>query len=103
MADSSNSPPNRVVSGQAEAMLRAALASPLPRFYSNSFINAATDSDIMTVFQGNGQPICIMNYSYTTAKSFMIALKRIIDAYEERHKVEIPAVGIDMGPTSPNV
>jgi hypothetical protein len=77
---------------QAQAVFQAALASPLPRFYANMFMNAGSDSDIMTVFQCNGQNVCVMNMSYVTAKTLAEALAELVTTYETRHKIAIPTM-----------
>lgn len=81
-----------VTADQARAMMQAALNAPIPRLYVNSFMNASTESDIMTILQCNGQNTCIMNFSYMTAKAWAIALTELVSDYERRHKLEIPAL-----------
>jgi hypothetical protein len=79
---------------QARLVLQAALNSPLPRFYVNSFINASSPVDILTVFQCNNQHVFIVNLSYTVAKTLANTLGNLVRDYEARHNLTIPVVGM---------
>lgn len=76
----------------ATAVVSQALRSPLPRFYTNSFVNAITDADIMTIFQSNGLSVCLINMNYTVAKSYVRALTAAIDVYEKKLNTKVPDI-----------
>lgn len=90
--DQTKSGPTPEEAARATAVLTQALRSPVPRFYANSFVNAITDADVMTIFQANGQSICIMNLNYTVAKAYMSALGTAIKAYEDKLKTQVPVI-----------
>jgi len=76
----------------ATAVLQQALRSPLPRFYANSFINALTDADVMTIFQANGQAVAILNMNYTVAKTLCNALSQAVGEYEKKFSTKVPDI-----------
>src|SRR5207253_3079366 len=84
---------DQITPEQGQAMIQAALNSPLPRFYANSFMQGATDSDIMTIFQCNGQNIFILNMSYVSAKTLANGLSELLEAYEARNRLIVPTIG----------
>jgi hypothetical protein len=77
---------------RATAVLTQALRAQSPRFYINSFINALTDVDIMTIAQCNGQTVCIFNMNYSVAKSLITALTAAIEGYEKKFNTKVPDV-----------
>jgi hypothetical protein len=79
---------------RAQQAINAALNSPLPRFYANSFISAGSPSDILTVFQCNGQNICTLNLNFITAKTLAISLTNMIADYEKNNNLTIPTMDI---------
>lgn len=80
---------------QAQAMLQQALRSPLPRIYANSFLNALTDADVLTIFQSNGQPVAILNMSYPVAKTLSAALAEAITEHEKKFNTSVPEIDFD--------
>jgi hypothetical protein len=54
----------------------------LPTFYFNSFQNAGGTADITTILQRNGKAVCVLNMSFTTAKTFSVLLGQIIASIE---------------------
>ncbi|HEX3665818.1 MAG TPA: hypothetical protein VHU23_11360 [Rhizomicrobium sp.] len=75
---------------EAAISIQSALVSPLPRLYVNSFMNAASDSDVISVLQCNGINIAVMNVSYTFAKTYARALMALVEEFEEKHKLKVP-------------
>lgn len=72
-------PPNEEMARQAQRdLLRSALEAPIPKFYCNGFINGNSAADVVTVLQVNGQPVAVLNMSFTVAKSLSIALGQAI-------------------------
>ncbi len=65
-----------------QQMLATALATALPRIYVNGFIIVQSLSDILVVSQTNGAASSILNMSFTTAKSFLSDLKRVVEHLE---------------------
>ena len=88
---------------RASAALQQALRSPIPRIYANSFLNALTDADVMTVFQSNGQPIALLNMNYTVAKSLANALSIAVREYEKKFNTNVPDIEIGTFPGSRNL
>jgi hypothetical protein len=88
---------------RATNVVTQALRAQLPRFYINSFINALTDADIMTIAQCNGQTVCILNMNYTVAKSLIAALTLAIEGYENKFHTKVPDVRLSTigSPDSP--
>jgi hypothetical protein len=92
MADADKDRQAAAEQARATALLQQALRTPLPRFYANSFINALTDADVMTIFQANGQAVAIVNMNYTVAKSFVNALSQAIEEYEKKFDTKVPII-----------
>lgn len=61
----------------------------VPAFYFNGFQNAAGTSDITSVLQLNGKPVCLLNMSFTTAKTMSVLLGQLIAAIETATGQEI--------------
>lgn len=76
----------------ARTTVTQALRSPLPRFYANSFVNVLSDADVLTIFQANGQSICMLNLSYGVAKTLADALHTAINEYEKKYQTKIPDI-----------
>jgi pyridoxal biosynthesis lyase PdxS len=92
---SSSSPSDaESASDAASHAIRAALRAPLPRFYANSFVNAVSDADIMTVLQCNGQNVCIFNFNYVLAKTYAKALIEAVAEYEKRNSLTVPVIDV---------
>ena len=60
-----------------------ALGSDVPRIYFNGFVNGFSSGDIMCVLERNGQPVGIMNMSYTVAKTLSASLAQLVGTLEE--------------------
>lgn len=70
--------------GQQQARLAAALAGNVPQVYFNGFVNALGTADLVAVLERNGQPVAVLNMSYTTAKTLARLLAQTIAQLEER-------------------
>ena len=55
----------------------------VPKLYVNGFINTLGTSDIMTILERNGEPIAVLNMSYTVAKTLATSLGEIVARLEE--------------------
>jgi hypothetical protein len=86
----------------ARATVAQALRSALPRFYANSFVNVLSDADVLTIFQSNGQSVCMMNLNYTVAKTLASALTSAVSEYEKKYNTSVPDIelAIAAGPTN---
>lgn len=67
----------------AEARLSAAMTSDVPRLYFNGFLNMLGTGDVLSVLERNGQPVAIINLSYTMAKTYSLALSELINNLEK--------------------
>jgi hypothetical protein len=67
----------------AEQRAQRAFDANVPQLYFNGFTNSATQADVFTVLERNGQPVAILNMSYTVAKTFAVSMNRIIAQFEE--------------------
>jgi hypothetical protein len=86
---------NATTPAQVQAALQGALNTPLPRFYVNSFINASTPNDILTIFQCNGQNLCVFNFGYVFAKTMAKALNGMVEDYEKRNQITVPIISVE--------
>ena len=66
------------------ARMGAALAAGLPTYYVNGFVNGLSPSDVITVLERNGQPVAILNMSYTLAKSLAQGLGGVVADLESK-------------------
>lgn len=60
-----------------------ALESDVPRIYFNGFVNGFSSGDIVCLMERNGQPVGIMNMSYTVAKTLSASLAQLVGSLEE--------------------
>jgi hypothetical protein len=60
----------------------AIVESDIPSYYFNGFQNGAGVADVTSVLQLNGKPICVLNMSFTTAKTLSVMLGQIITSIE---------------------
>lgn len=67
---------------QAQVRIKAALDAGVPQIYFNGFANALSTGDITTVLERNGQPVAILNMSFTVAKSMSVSLGGVVSALE---------------------
>lgn len=61
----------------------------VPSFYFNGFQNGAGNSDVTSVLQKNGRPVCVLNMSFTTAKTLSVLLGQLIAQIEAETGQEI--------------
>jgi len=61
------------------AEIEAAINNPdVPKIYSNSFACALGIGDSSILFKNGNKPVCLLNLSYTTAKTLAIKLQGLI-------------------------
>lgn len=66
-----------------------ALESDVPCIYFNGFVNGFSPGDIVCLMERNGQPVGIMNMSYTVAKTLSASLAQLVGTLEEASKQPI--------------
>lgn len=57
--------------------------SEIPKLYSNGFINAHGNGDVMILLQQNGKSIALLNLSFTMAKTLALKLGDVIKHIED--------------------
>ena len=62
---------------------------PIPRLYINGFLLAQSQSDVTMVALANGSPNSVINMSFTTAKSLMVELQKVVENLETSTNHEI--------------
>ena len=87
-------PPSEVDRRRQEQQqaVRAALMSPIPKFYANSFAVAQTSSDATLILMLNNQPIGSVNMSYISMKSLISDLARTVEKFETATKQKIKTI-----------
>lgn len=80
-----------VAPSQAELVerLERAKGSGVPNLYANGYVNLIGTGDVVMVLERNGDPVAILNVSYTVAKSLSRSLGLFIAQIEERSEREI--------------
>jgi hypothetical protein len=71
---------------QSTQRLHAALEANIPIIYANAFVCGLGTSDVIVGLERNGKPVAVLNLSYTSTKSFVVALSGIISQLEEISK-----------------
>jgi hypothetical protein len=66
----------------ADARMAKAIESGVPQIYANGFAATLTGSDAVIVLERVGQPVAILNLSYTMAKTLALALGRAVSDFE---------------------
>lgn len=69
--------------------IKKALESDCPRIYFNGFVNSIGSGDILIIAERNGQPVAVLNTSYTVAKSLSLMLNDLIQNLEGKMGVKI--------------
>lgn len=70
--------------GEVEAdRVGRALASDVPRIYFNGFVITLSTGDVACILERHGQPVGIINMSYTLAKTLSTSLTQTITSLEE--------------------
>lgn len=75
-----------------EQRIAASFAPDIPKIYFNGLVNAATNADIVCVLERNGIPVCVLNMSFTTAKTFAAGLGQAIANLEAQAGREIMTI-----------
>lgn len=55
----------------------------IPRLYCNGFVSITGSGDIAVILERNGDPVAIINLSYTLAKSLGINLLNTVSSFED--------------------
>lgn len=66
-----------------QARINAAFQSDVPKISFNSLITTLGTADVVVVLERNGQPVAVLNASYTVAKSLSVLLGNAIAQLEE--------------------
>ncbi|MBI2433660.1 MAG: hypothetical protein HYV26_12410 [Candidatus Hydrogenedentes bacterium] len=69
--------------------MAAAHNESVPKFYFNGFINALSNGDVVTVLTRNGQPVAVLNSSFTVAKTLSTKISEIIQDLETKTQAPI--------------
>src|SRR5688500_14554550 len=70
---------------EARACLERALSGPsVPKLYANGFSLGLGNADTWILFGRTGQPVALMNLSYTAAKTLHQKLGRLVAEFEAR-------------------
>lgn len=67
-----------------EERLARAIAANAPQIYFNGFASGLGNGDVNCVLERNGQPVAVLNMSFTLAKTLAVSLGSIISQVEER-------------------
>jgi len=69
----------------AQKQLQDGFALPSEfKLYANAFAAGSSQADVVVVFQKNGEPIAVVNMSYTIAKSLAVKLTDLMKDFEEK-------------------
>jgi len=68
---------------ELDARFFATLSAQVPSVYFNGFITKLSVGDITVALERNGTPACVLNMSYTVAKSLAFSLSQVIAQLEE--------------------
>ena len=80
-----DSAPKQVV----EDRIARAKAADVPKLYLNGFQTGLTNADVVLVGECNGEPVALLNMSFTTAKTLAIALSNTISMLESKSDREM--------------
>ena len=65
-------------------ILKIATSNPsIPKIYANGFTVGLTNADVAVVLQLSGQPVAILNISFTLAKTLAQKVGGVVSALEE--------------------
>ncbi|MGH8468850.1 MAG: hypothetical protein ACREVY_07705 [Gammaproteobacteria bacterium] len=67
-----------------QARINAAIQSDIPKINFNGIITLLGTGDVLVVLERNGQPVAVLNASYTVAKTLSVLLGNTIAKLEER-------------------
>jgi hypothetical protein len=68
---------------EADKRFAAARSSDVPAIYFNGFVTRLSTGDIAVALEQNGRPACMLNMSYTVAKTLSVSLSQAIARLEE--------------------
>jgi hypothetical protein len=69
--------------GTSQEILQTAINDPaIPKIYANGFISGVGNADSTLIFQLNGNPVMVLNLSYTTAKTLALKIGQMIKDIE---------------------
>ena len=65
-------------------LLKIARSDPsIPKIYANGFAVGLTNADVTIVLQLSGQPVALLNISFTLAKTLAQKVGGVVSAFEE--------------------
>lgn len=67
-----------------KVMIEAIQNTAIPKIYANGFVNALSNGDITIMLQRNGEPIAILNLSFTIAKTLSFKIASMVKDLEEK-------------------
>lgn len=73
----------------AQERMERAKAAGVPHIYFNGFTASLGTGDVVAVVERNGEPVAVLNLSYTIAKSVSAALGQVVAQLEDRAGREI--------------
>lgn len=77
-------PERRILKENKDEKFLEALKDPnIPKVYANGFMNALGNGDSTIVFQWNGNPVLVLNMSFTVSKTLALRLGKMIGDIEE--------------------
>ena len=65
-----------------DARIDEALASDAPKIYFNGYVNNLSTGDVLLVLERSGQPVAVLNMSFTVAKSLSVSLGQLVAQLE---------------------
>jgi len=68
----------------ADERLAAAMSPMVPQIYANGFLTGMSSGDVYIALERNGQPVALLNLSYTVAKTLSLSLGRTIATLEDQ-------------------
>ena len=75
-------------------ILKIARSDPsIPRIYANGFTVGLTNADVAIVLQLSGQPVALLNISFTLAKTLAQKVGGVVSTFEEA--IQQPLVTTD--------
>jgi hypothetical protein len=66
----------------ADEFLKAINNPSIPKVYANGFMNGVGNADSTIIFQWNGNPVLVLNLSFTIAKTLALRLGQMIKDVE---------------------
>ncbi len=81
--------PSQNKDNDANARIERAKDAAVPKIYFNGFQTALTNADVVLTAECNGEPVALVNMSFTTAKTLAKALVDTISMLEVKSDREM--------------